>query len=318
MKRVLDFSTQSSDPVGIRLSTAKLRALHPERAGSTDPSDEFIDEHLGFGDSRAAVVMGVGPLLVAAYTDELDCVAMLEFPKGLEDRYELRSGSRLLTVNTYTDHGPLAADLTHGPRSFRRYTNFIPYIAEFLSDNTAAIASRKRAITEAEWRRTEELGRAWMRRTPNAWRDGRPYFAEYSAGARAPVFGGGIPREPQPGQVSPISVNVIRGDYGETVRSGGIVKLGLGAVTLVLGLLGLARWEVGSVLQRILVTPAAIGAVLVCVGAFEALTGRQMAEVSDYVETLPPGKQTLVVSAIVFVFSVLFLSGVFVYLFLIR
>ena len=43
---------------------------------------DSIAEHLIFGDSRAAVVISIYPkLIVAAYSDELDCVAMLLFPR---------------------------------------------------------------------------------------------------------------------------------------------------------------------------------------------------------------------------------------------
>ena len=39
-------------------------------------------EHLEHGDSRAAIVISTDPeLLIAAYTDELDCIAMLRLPK---------------------------------------------------------------------------------------------------------------------------------------------------------------------------------------------------------------------------------------------
>ena len=62
-----------------------------------------IAEHLEHGDSRAAIVVSTYPaLLIAAYTDELACVAMLRLPKEpLVSKYSLLRGSRLLTVNTY-------------------------------------------------------------------------------------------------------------------------------------------------------------------------------------------------------------------------
>ena len=45
------------------------------------PQRTYLKEQLLHGDSRAAVVVSVDPLLlVAAYTDELDCVALLRFP----------------------------------------------------------------------------------------------------------------------------------------------------------------------------------------------------------------------------------------------
>jgi len=49
---------------------------------TSDAKIEAISNHLKMGDSRAAVVISIHPkLVIAAYTDELDCVAMLQFPR---------------------------------------------------------------------------------------------------------------------------------------------------------------------------------------------------------------------------------------------
>ena len=106
----------ASDSGGIKLSAIKLRRFHPNAFGlsgllySVVSSIRFrsivhvrteLKEHLMYGDSRAAVVVSLSPLLVAAYTDELDCVAMLRFPDELVTEYKLVRYSRLLTTNTY-------------------------------------------------------------------------------------------------------------------------------------------------------------------------------------------------------------------------
>src|SRR5258708_34960921 len=96
---------------------------------------EMVDEHLRLGDSRAAVAVRGSPMLVAAYTDELDCVAVLEFPSKFVKRFALEQGSRLLTVNTYTALPSVAPDLFAGSGSLDRWQNFYPLIAEFLSDD---------------------------------------------------------------------------------------------------------------------------------------------------------------------------------------
>ena len=103
-------------------------------------SPSAIDKHLQFGDSRAAVVVSVSPLLVAAYSDERDCVVMLKFPEELVATYRLKPGSRLITVNTYMQ-GPKrpVADLIEGPLSRGNWHNVIPMIADFLSDDTGTI-----------------------------------------------------------------------------------------------------------------------------------------------------------------------------------
>jgi hypothetical protein len=131
--RTLDDNTQASDPGGIRISREKLQLISPELCeprglwklfGGFSPRQQFwqlgLAEHMMHGDSRAAIVVERAPLLVAAYTDELDCVALLSFPQWLAERYALTAGGRLLTVNLYEDGTSPVSDLWNGPASFRR------------------------------------------------------------------------------------------------------------------------------------------------------------------------------------------------------
>lgn len=60
-----------------------------------------VTRALCYGDTQPAVVVSVEPLLIAAYSDEMDAVAMLLFPSDFAERYELRPGSRLTTSNIY-------------------------------------------------------------------------------------------------------------------------------------------------------------------------------------------------------------------------
>ena len=181
--------SRASDPGGVLLSRDKLRRLHPELFSGTggffrrllgrgrDPGlEEYCEslaEHLQQGDSRAAVVVSITPLVVAAYTDELDCVALLRFPNYLAAEYGLRVGSRLLTVNRYFRGGERPGDLVPGPRDTKQYTNFTPIIADFLATDRGRVDRRKVTIGEDEWARAAEMGRELIGRgvTP---RDGRP------------------------------------------------------------------------------------------------------------------------------------------------
>jgi hypothetical protein len=191
--KTLDDNTQASHPGGIRLSHEKLRSFHPElyslsgwlRYVSNSPYQlpslkreywkTHIEEHLLYGDSRAALVISVSPLLVAAYTDELDCIALLRFNSNLVEEYGLREGARLLTVNTYsplTDY--YKEDLEPGPYATGRYGNFAPYIAEFLTDDHDRVERRKAEISDDEWQRAEGLGKEYMAKHGRKARDGRP------------------------------------------------------------------------------------------------------------------------------------------------
>jgi hypothetical protein len=175
----------------VRLSPVELRRFHPElfgmrgwvtavrdrlRRGIYGYSRLHLAEWLYHGDSRAAVVLSTGPHIVAAYTDELDCVVLLRFPDELAQEYGSRIGSRLLTANTYewrSAQRPLKADLWDGPRSYRRHANLYPLIAEFLSDDRDRIEQRKSEIPEEEWARAYDLGVDLLSRGRPA-RDGRP------------------------------------------------------------------------------------------------------------------------------------------------
>lgn len=182
--------SRASDPVDVRLSRAKLRRLCPElfelrgnliawldRVIGTRAAVIFqIADHLSHGDSRAAVVVSTAPLLVAAYTDELDCVALLRFPDELTGEYSLHVRDRLLTINRYTMGGALAPDLEHGRLSYKRMSNFQPLIADFLTDDISRIRERKRKIGDDEWVRTWVLGQKYLEKHPHQARNGRPPY----------------------------------------------------------------------------------------------------------------------------------------------
>lgn len=182
-----DPTTKASDPGGVSLSPTKLQVFKNEFASAGPPRrplpipDDLLDEHLRLGDSRAAVVIRTEPaLLIAAYTDELDCVVMLRFDPAFVSSYGLTEGSRLLTINTYARE-TVAADLHPGPKNFRRYTNVYPLIAEFLSDDMYRISRRKGSISEDEWRRTWEQGKSYLERYGRLARDGSPYLSAVPA-----------------------------------------------------------------------------------------------------------------------------------------
>lgn len=188
--------TFASDPGQVTLLRRRLSRLCPEfgdpGGGAAARIENLLNDrnadiarmadHLANGDSRAAVVVSTSPLLVSAYTDELDCVALLRFPDSFVRDYELSVGSRLLTVNRYGGGGPLARDLENGPASHGRWTNFQPLIADFLSDDRARIAARKSQIPEREWELALTLGQRWMAARGTAARDGRPNRSQLPAG----------------------------------------------------------------------------------------------------------------------------------------
>lgn len=172
------------NPVRVRASEEKLRRLQPElfgmggylRGALKENSDRLrVEEHLFFGESQPAVVMSAAPLIVAAYSEELDAVAMLQYPQEFSQEYRLQPGTRLLAATIYPPRGQaVAADLCPGPGWAHRYTNFHPVVADFLSDEMAAMHQKKLQIAEPLWQKTWQLGCATISRPGWRLRDGRP------------------------------------------------------------------------------------------------------------------------------------------------
>jgi hypothetical protein len=180
--------SKASDPGLVPLSLERLRRFHPELFVRRANPFAWLDRVLGVraavlyrvrdqllhGDSRAAVVVSLEPLVVAAYTDEIDCVALLRFPDEFVEQYNLRLRSRLLTVNRYLVGETPAPDLVPGPLSYHRCANVIPYVADFLTDDADRLRDRKREIRNDEWTRAWVLGQAALQRPGAQPRDGRP------------------------------------------------------------------------------------------------------------------------------------------------
>jgi hypothetical protein len=198
MSKFHDDDTHATNPGALSLSERKLKELEPElftdrtfKCSPGCPIDhpaaemrERFAEHLQLGDSRAAVVVAVDPLVVAAFSSDLDAVVLLRFPAELVERYRLAVGSRLLTVNTYgdvrgkdTNEVFYAVDLVPGPRR-SGWSNFSPFIADFLSDEAERIEAQKRALPESEWADVERLARVRIERMGlDTARPGQPTLA---------------------------------------------------------------------------------------------------------------------------------------------
>ncbi len=180
----LDNTSYATSPGRLTLSDEKLRLLRPdlyvmsqrlrELVGLAFPQRTYLREQLQNGDSHAAVVISTSPLLVAAYSEELDCVAILEFPIELVADYRLQVGTKLLTVNTYRSEPQIDADLVRGPHARDHWTGFSPLIADFVSTDDARIKARKQEITREEWTRAYQLARDYLKAHPGVARDGRP------------------------------------------------------------------------------------------------------------------------------------------------
>ncbi len=178
----IDPRSAASDPGNLKLSLARLKRLEPDlflpwrERGLLQRRLAILGvrEQLRLGDSRAALVISVRPLRVAAYTDEFDCSVVVELPAHVAADLELSVGTRLLAVHTYASSGPCAADLVPGPGHTQRQLNVFPLVAEFLVTDPSATAIRKQAISEQEWIRASAAADEYLRHTRGRCRDGRP------------------------------------------------------------------------------------------------------------------------------------------------
>lgn len=182
--------TGYDEPAFLRLSPALLARQHPEclpsglsrvtrwLRGLRDFDRWFVQwvgNHLLLGGPDPAVVLRSAPLVVAAYSEEHDAVVLLRFADHhVPDRLGgLVAGSRLVTVNLdcCASLGQ-APDLTPGPASERRYGNFHPIVADFLSDERDQLTALSSTFPEERWARARALGEARLEETHEP-RDGR-------------------------------------------------------------------------------------------------------------------------------------------------
>jgi len=80
----------------------------------------------------------------------------------------------LLTVLNVIADGEFAPDLEHGPDSWWDCTNFLPFIADFLTEDVGQLEERKAGVAEPWWTRTWELGEQYIKKHGHLARDGRP------------------------------------------------------------------------------------------------------------------------------------------------
>ena len=177
MSKYHDDSTYATHPGNVALDRGKLKGFRRRLpflqrliAPSFVPTERVV-EHLADGLAGAAVVVQLRPLLVLAYTEDLDWGVLLSFTDA--EARGLVVGSQLLTVNTYLA-GTLAEDLAHGPRSTHAWSDCYPLIADFLCNDMRQVHERKREVEQWQWRRAAQIGGLLLGAGAKP-RDGNPY-----------------------------------------------------------------------------------------------------------------------------------------------
>jgi len=116
-----------------------------------------LGQYLANGDTQPAVVVSTAPLVIAAYSDELDGVLFLKYPDILAEKYSLTLGSRLVTSNVYFPGTKVTKEIITGPNYLNRYTDFTPTVQLFICDDENYINSRTQLFDESTWKMVEEL-----------------------------------------------------------------------------------------------------------------------------------------------------------------
>ena len=129
-------------------------------------------------DTQPAVVFSTDPLLVACYSDEMDAVVMLEFPKQLAEKYALVNGSRLVASCVYKSDafGSHASDITLGERYLGNYSDFFPIVQLFIAKNDKKIQKRTELFSEEQWERVQTLAAEYHATHADIKRDGFFYL----------------------------------------------------------------------------------------------------------------------------------------------
>lgn len=142
----------------------------------SDMQIEFVTRALCYGDTQPAVVVSTEPLLVAAYSDEMDAVVMLKFPAEFAEKYSLSAGDRLTTSNIYFNADRCAHDIFVGERYSRQYEDFMPIVQLFLGKNDDKIRAKTALFGENVWNTVAEKANEYTLQHPDYCRDGFFYF----------------------------------------------------------------------------------------------------------------------------------------------
>jgi len=142
----------------------------------SDMQIEYVTRALLYGDTQPALVVSVDPLLIAAYSDEMDGAVMLKFPVEFVGQYHLSIGDRLTTSNVYFEGNTHAPDITVGENCSRQYADFMPIVQLFLGKNDDKIRAKTELFNEAMWDTVKEKADEYLRLHPDLCRDGFFYF----------------------------------------------------------------------------------------------------------------------------------------------
>ena len=174
----------AENPGNIKLSRWKLRKIKKMICISKRERAYFnkqipaIKEYVAFGDTQPAYVMSVSPLVVSAYSDEMDAVVMLRFPDELSRQYKLTIGDRIITVNTYRqlNSNGVVPDVFVGKNYLNRYSDCHPIVPLFISRSHKLMHQKLSLFDEEEWQMVWQKSQEYASEHPDLLRDGFYYL----------------------------------------------------------------------------------------------------------------------------------------------
>lgn len=174
--------TQAENQANVKFSYKKYYSFRNKI--NTKFSEKFLSDmrisdvarSLLYGDTQPAVVVSTNPLLIGAYSDEMDAVVMLLFPKEFAEQYNLSVGTRLTTSNVYITGDTVAGDIHVGENFSRQYADFVPIVQLFLGKKDDKIMEKTKLFKEDVWQTVSEKADDYLRFYPDSSRDGFFYF----------------------------------------------------------------------------------------------------------------------------------------------
>lgn len=164
MGKYVDPNTFAENAGGVNLSEEKFRQVRDEilelsfvRKMQYNRSFQRINDYMMNGDTQPAIVYSLNPLIISAYSDEMDGVVFLEFPDRLAEIYNLHVGMRLVTSNVYAYGFSIAKDITVGNGYLKRYTDFTPIVQLFLAKDEDYVMRRTELFNDKIWERVKYL-----------------------------------------------------------------------------------------------------------------------------------------------------------------
>lgn len=142
----------------------------------SDMALDNVMRALTYGDTQPAVVLSASPLVIAAYSDEMDAVVLLSYPEEFAQLYSLSAGSRLTVSATYAYGDAVVPDIFPGEDFSWKFVDFMPLVQLFLGKKDEKIREKTALFGEDVWEKVTSLGEKYLAEHSDLIRDGFYYL----------------------------------------------------------------------------------------------------------------------------------------------